>query len=129
MVKGCASNALFDDLKSKPALHSERRSPLIMLMGSALVAYGRFDRRGDADIIASGLRGGLAGIPPHLPNPLHIAPAGGPHAGCFSGRPICGGRPGIGLGTLVEAPPAGLPPALGALLDIDRRVAIEDVRD
>src|SRR5271169_1995356 len=72
-----------------------------MLMGSALVACGRFDRRVDADVIASGLRGDLARIPPHLPIPLQFA------------RPA--GR-------------ARLPPALGALLDIDRRVAIEDVR-
>jgi hypothetical protein len=32
------------------------------------------------------------------------------------------------LGTFVEACQAGLPPALGTLLDIDRRVAVEDVR-
>src|SRR5271155_1930674 len=119
MVKGCASNALFDDLKSKPALHSERRSPLIMLVGSALVAYGRFDRRGDADIIASGLRGDLAGIRPHLPIPLGFAR---PDGRADSGRSICGGRPGIGLGLLLKAAPAGLPPALGALFDVGRRM-------
>src|SRR5438309_12093270 len=99
----------------------------VMLMGSALFAYGRFDRRVDADIIASGLLADLAAIPPHLPIALHIARAGGSRLGprievgaqrpvcrdarCRSGRPICGERPGIGLGTFVEAPPAGLPPA------------------
>src|SRR5437868_4508516 len=67
------------------------------------------DRRIDADKIAPGFRAGH-------------------DAGDCSGRPICGRR-GIGLGTLVEALPAGLPPALGAILDIDRRVAIKDVRD
>jgi hypothetical protein len=86
---------------------------LFILLSSALVAYGRFDRRVDADVIASGLSGDLARIPPHLPIPLQFArPAG--RAG--SGRPICGERHGIRLGKLVEALPAGLPPALGAFL-------------
>src|SRR5271168_5257660 len=97
-----------------------------MLVGSALVAYGRFDRRVDADIIASGLRGDLAGIRPHLPIPLGFAR---PDGRADSGRSICGGRPGIGLGLLLKAAPAGLPPALGALFDVGRRMAIEDVRD
>jgi len=45
----------FDDLKRKPALHSERRSLPLSADGSALVAYGRFDRREDAEIITSGI--------------------------------------------------------------------------
>src|SRR5436190_16789290 len=108
-------------LKSKPALHPERRSAFVMLMGSALFAYGRFDRRVDADMVASGLLADLTGIPPHLPIPLQVARPGtrlgphfklGPQRLASSGRPICG----EGLGTLVEALPAGLPPARGALL-------------
>src|SRR5436305_5480217 len=107
-----------------------------MLTSSALVAYRRFDRRVDADKITSGLMGDLAGIPPHLPIPLQFTRTPGRGGTRLGPRfevgpqwPICGGRPGIGLGPLVEAAPPGLPPGLGAILDIDRRVAIEDVRD
>ena len=50
---------------------------LLYAEGSALVAYGRFDRRIDADGIASGLMADLAGIPPHLPIPLQFARARG----------------------------------------------------
>src|ERR1700749_898383 len=106
MTEGYVSNALFDALKSKPALHPERRSLPVMLRGSALVAYGRFDRRIDADVIPSGLRGDRARIPPHLPIPLQFARAGR----ASSGRPICGDRPGIGLGTLGASPPTRFPP-------------------
>jgi len=56
-----------------------------MLTGSALVAWRRLDRWVDADIIASGLRGDFAGIPPHLPIPLGFARPDG-RAG--SGRSI-----------------------------------------
>src|SRR5207245_5250429 len=38
-------------------------------------------------------------------------------------------RPGVRFGALVEAAPAGLTSALCALLDVDRRVAIENLRD
>jgi hypothetical protein len=103
MGKRLLGNALFNELKSKPALHPERRSLVVILVDSALVAYRLLDRRVDADVAASGLIADLAVIPSHLPVPLQFARPGarrrrrlgrrfrvGPPRSVCTGRPIRG---------------------------------------
>ena len=76
-VRGCGGMLFLMISKANRRSIRSAGHRLFKPTGSARVAYRRFDRRVDADIIAPGLLARLAGIPLYLPVLLQFArPAG-----------------------------------------------------